>query len=169
MTDNFAPSLAHVLASEGGWSDDPHDPGGATNEGITQHRYDLFRVSHGQQTRSVRLIDPNEVEAIYRIYWNAVQGDKLPSGVDYATFDYAVNSGPHRAVCALQEAAGVADDGLIGTVTLAAVNSADPRRLINAICDERQAYLESLPTYRYFGDGWDNRVASVEQVARGMV
>lgn len=169
MTDNFAPALSHVLASEGGFTDDPRDPGGATDEGVTQHVYDNFRISHGQITRSVRLIDPNEVEAIYRkLYWNAVSGDDLPSGVDYCTFDFAVNSGAHRAICALQWAASVPQDGYIGPITLGAVGTADPRRIIHAICTARLAFLQSLPTWRTFGHGWGSRVTQVEQTARAM-
>lgn len=169
MMDNFAPSLAHVLASEGGFVNDPHDSGGATNRGVTQAVYDDWRVSHEQARRGVDIIDPNEVEAIYRsLYWNGVQGDLLPSGVDYCAFDGAVNSGPAQASKWVQRAAGVADDGHIGPVTLAAVNAADPRRIVNAICNERLAFLEKLPTWSRFGNGWAHRVATVEMTARGM-
>lgn len=170
MTDDFAPSLAHVLASEGGFVDNPHDPGGATDEGVTQHQYDLWRTAKGLPTRSVRMIDPNEVEAIYRgSYWNVVDGDQLPSGVDYCVFDWSVLAGPHRAISHLQQAVGATADGSMGPVTLAAVNAADPRRVINAVCAERLAYLATRPGWPYFKDGWSRRVASVEQVARGMV
>lgn len=167
--DNFAASLAHVIASEGGYVCDPKDNGGATNQGITQAVYDLWRVDHGQAKRSVRLLDPNETEAIYRKrYWDACRCDDLPAGVDYVVFDYAVNSGPVRACKSLQQAVGVPADGQIGPVTLAAVAKADPRRIINAVCAEREAFLERLPTYSHFGRGWSHRVASVEMTARGM-
>jgi lysozyme family protein len=169
VTGNFAPSLAHVLASEGGFVDDPRDNGGATNKGVTQSVYDHWRRIHNRDLRSVETIDPNEVEAIYRKqYWDAVSGDNLPSGVDYCTFDYAVNSGPIRACKALQRAAGVDDDGQIGPVTLSAVNSADPRRIICAISADRLSFMERQPAWAHFGNGWSHRVATVEQVARGM-
>ena len=169
MRDNFAPSLAHVLASESGYVNDPRDPGGATNRGITQRTYDLWRVDHGQATRPVSMIDPNEVEAIYkRQYWDAVRGDDLPAGVDYCVFDCAVNSGPGRAAKLLQQAVGAVPDGKIGPQTLAAVKAADPRRVIAAFSAEREAYLQSLSTFAHFGNGWLHRVASVEIAARGM-
>jgi lysozyme family protein len=169
MMDNFAPSLAHVLRSEGGFVNDPKDPGGATEEGVTQHQYDLWRIAHKQPTRSVRFIDPNEVEAIYRRwYWDAVRADKLPHGVDYCVFDCAVNSGPHRAAEWLQLAAAVRADGQIGDVTISAVNAADPRRIIHGICTQRLAFLETLPTWPHFKNGWSARVAGIEQDARGM-
>lgn len=169
MNDNFAPSLAHVLRSEGGFVDDKLDPGGATNEGVTQHQYDLWRIAHKLKTRSVHDIDQNEVEAIYRYwYWNTVAGDDLPYGVDYCVFDCAVNSGPHCASEWLQEAAGAKPDGNVGAKTLAAVSAADPRRIIHGICTERLAFLSRLPAWNHFGRGWSVRVASVEQDARGM-
>ena len=169
MNDNFPCSLSHVLSSEGGFVNDPQDPGGATNEGVTQKEYDIWRTANHQPVRSVKLIDPNEVEAIYRgTYWYACGADQLPHGVDYCTFDCAVNSGPHQAVKFLQRAVCVNDDGLLGPVTIAAVNAADPRRVINSLCSERIAFLETLPTWGHFGDGWSNRVNSVEITARGM-
>lgn len=169
MRDNFAPALSHVLANEGGYSNDPQDNGGSTNKGITQATYDHWRRVRNQPLRDVRQIDPNEVEAIYRsLFWNAIHGDDLPAGVDYCTFDYAVNSGPVRAAKALQRAAGVNDDGQIGPVTLAAIAAADPRRLICAICADRLAFMERQPAWGHFGNGWSHRVASVEVAARGM-
>jgi lysozyme family protein len=176
MMDNFAPSLAHVLASEGGKVDNPRDPGGRTNCGITQREYDAWRTRHGQPPRDVWLLDPNEREAIYREdYWNKVSGDLLPHGVDYATFDFAVNSGPHeadvclqRAIEALQSSAGVTADGVIGPVTLAALNAADPLRVIHEICAERLAFMQEHCDWADFGNGWSKRVASVEITARGM-
>ena len=62
MISNFGISLNYVLGSEGGFVNDPQDPGGATNEGVTQHQYDIWRIAHHQETRSVRFIDPNEIE-----------------------------------------------------------------------------------------------------------
>lgn len=167
--NNFAPSLAHLLTTEGGYVNDPKDPGGATNEGVTQKEYDLWRTAQRQTVRSVRLINANEVAAIYRhCYWDTIRADKLPSGVDYCVFDCAVNSGPHQAVKFLQRAAGAIDDGFIGPATITAVNAADPRRIINAVSAERLSFLKRLPTWGHFEDGWTSRVNSVEITARGM-
>jgi lysozyme family protein len=175
--DNFGCSLSHVLASEGGYVHNPKDPGGATNCGVTQREYDAWRKRHGQPSRDVRLLDPNEREAIYREdYWNAVGGDDLPAGVDYCLFDFAVNSGGHeadiclqRAIQVLQSSAGVAVDGVIGPKTLAALRAADPRRIITEVCAERLSFMKEHCDWADFGRGWSNRVATVEQVARGMV
>jgi lysozyme family protein len=167
--DNFASVLQHIELSEGGYVDNRHDPGGATNEGITQHQYDLWRIAHKQPTQSVRFIDPNEVEMIYRNwYWNAVQGDQLPAGVDYCVMDGAVNSGPHEAIKWLQTAADVEPDGFIGPKTLAAVAACDPRQLISDICAERLAYDQTLKNWPYFSRGWSARIAEVQGDAQGM-
>lgn len=168
-SDNFAAVLAHIELSEGGFVNNPYDPGGATDEGVTQHNYDHWRTAHGQPLRSVRFIDPNEVEAIYRAwYWSPIQGDQLPSGVDYCVMDGAVNSGPHQAIVWLQRAAGVDDDGRLGPVTLAAVKNANPKHLISDICDERLAFDQTLAGWTHFSRGWAARIAEVQGDAQGM-
>lgn len=169
MIGNFALCLAHVLKSEGGFVDNARDPGGATDEGVTQHQYDVWRVAHGQPTRSVQFIDPNEVEAIYAAwYWTPIHGDQLPAGVDYCVFDGAVNSGPHTAVEWLQQALGVTVDGQVGPETLAAAKAADPKQLISDICEERLDFDRSLKTWPYFSRGWSARISEVESDAASM-
>jgi lysozyme family protein len=111
---NFAPSLAAVLIHEGGFVCNPNDPGGATCKGVTQAVYDDWRASHSLCSQTVREIAEAEVEAIYfKLYWNAIRADDLPSGVDYCAFDFAFNSGPNRAI-RFQRVSGVAEDGKIG-------------------------------------------------------
>ena len=169
MNANFAASLAAVLVHEGGFVDDPRDPGGATQKGVTQAVYDDWRQGHELPKQSVRLLSQFELEAIYRkLYWDAIQGDQLPLGVDYCTFDFAVNSGVKRAARYLQRAAGVADDGQIGPMTLAAVNAKPADELIDAVCDARLAFLEQLGTFGHFGRGWTTRVNEVRAMAKGM-
>lgn len=169
MKANFAASLAAVLLHEGGFVDDPQDPGGATNKGITQAVYDDWRVVQRLPKRSVESLNDYEVGAIYRkLYWDRCRCDELPAGVDYAVFDFAVNSGPGRAAHFLQRALAVADDGTIGPATIAAATAADVPTLLNKLCSARQAYLEQLPTFAHFGTGWTRRVAEVEAQARSM-
>jgi len=159
---NFAPSLARVLQHEGGYVDDPADPGGATNRGVTQAVYDDWRAAEKLPSRSVKDINGYEIGAIYKkLYWDKCRCDELPSGVDYAVFDFAVNSGPTRAIRYLQRAVGVSDDGMIGPATLAAVNAKPAQTLIDAISDARLAFLEQLPTFARFGRGWSQRVNDV--------
>jgi lysozyme family protein len=166
---NFSPSLGLVLCHEGGYVHDRRDPGGATNKGVTQRVYDDWRRSKGLEPRSVRSLEQTEVEAIYRkLYWDRIRGDELPSGVDYAAFDFAVNSGTNRAARYLQRAVGVTDDGQIGPMTLAAVANTNPRNIIGRLCAARQDFLETLSTFPTFGGGWTRRVSEVERTAMGM-
>lgn len=159
MQENFERCHEYVLVHEGGFVNHPKDPGGATNMGITQRVYDADRARRGQPQQSVRLITNDEVRSIYkRQYWNAVRGDDLPWGVDYAVYDFAVNSGPSRAVKFLQEVVGVAQDGIIGEITLAAVQQMDAFTIIRKLCENRMAWLHRLKTFSTFGRGWTRRV-----------
>src|ERR1700722_18553072 len=98
-TGNFTQALSQVLRHEGGVCDDPRDPGGRTNCGITQANYDVYRKSKGLPPHDVYLMADNERDDIYRTrYWDAVRGDQLPSGLDYVVFDGAVNSGVAQSV-----------------------------------------------------------------------
>ncbi|CAB4140039.1 zliS Lysozyme family protein [uncultured Caudovirales phage] len=166
--DRFAVCLPRILKHEGGYVNHPKDPGGATNKGIIQRTYDSWRDRQGQPRQSVKAITPAEVAAIYRRdYWDAVKGDDLPTGVDYAVFDFAVNSGINRAAKFLQRAVGVADDGVIGPATLAAVAKADASDTVAKICDARLAWLQTLPHWPTFGRGWGSRVADVRKTGMG--
>lgn len=169
MRENLETALKHVLVHEGGFVNHPKDPGGATNRGVTQRVYDAYRDRQGQSRRSVRAITAEEVADIYkRQYWDAIRGDDLPSGLDYAVFDYAVNSGPRRAAQDLQRELGVAVDGVIGNVTLAAVAKADVYDLIDRLCARRMRFLKGLKHWRTFGKGWTRRVTDVAEIAMAM-
>ncbi|RWC91635.1 MAG: N-acetylmuramidase [Mesorhizobium sp.] len=165
-------ALARVLAHEGGYSNNPKDPGGATMKGVTQRVYDGYRKSKGLSTRSVKGIQTAELNEIYdRQYWDAVKGDALPAGVDYVLFDGAVNSGPGRSIMWLQQALRPAYtgpiDGELGVGTLAAVK-ADKNNdaLIDRICNARMAFLRRLGTFPTFGRGWTARVAEVRSIGQ---
>lgn len=100
-----------------------------------------------------------------RFYWDAVAGALLPDGIDYAVFDFAVNSGPGRAAKYLQAVLGVVQDGRVGPATLAAAGAKPAGVVIDALCDVRLAFLENLSTWPSFGRGWSARVASVRRQA----
>lgn len=169
MQDNFRKSLALVLQHEGGYVNHPMDKGGPTNKGVTQRTYDAYRRARNAGSRSVKFITDDEVGDIYRSrYWDVVRGDDLPWGVDYVTFDFAVNSGPSRAAQFLQRAVGTDDDGAIGPITLAAVEKRDPIGLINQVLDARMAWLRGLWNWGTFGRGWTNRVSGVRKAALAM-
>ena len=167
MHNNFEKALALVLEHEGGYVNHPKDPGGATNRGVTQAVYDSYRKVRGRGPRSVKFISEEELRAIYRFqYWDAVKADLLPTGLDYAMFDFAVNSGVSRAAKYLQAVLGVAQDGVIGARTLAAITS--PVSIINALLDRRMGFLRNLRTFLTFGKGWTRRVQGVRAKALDM-
>lgn len=169
MNGNFESSLSKVLVHEGGYVNNPKDPGGETNKGVTKAVYDSYRRDHGAPVQSVRLISDAELGAIYKSrYWDKLSGDLLPSGLDYAAFDFAVNSGVDRAAKYLQSLVGAVQDGKIGPRTIAAIEDQDAADLVDLLCDKRLAFLRSLPTWATFGKGWASRVASVRAAAMGM-
>ena len=168
MKDNFEQCLALVLKHEGNFVDHPKDPGGMTNLGVTKKVWEDW-VGHPVTEADMRALGPSDVAPLYKDrYWNNIRGDSLPSGVDYACFDVAVNSGVGRAAKLLQKAAGVTPDGAVGPATLGAVSECDPAELIINICRARQAFLEGLATFSTFGKGWTRRVNEVQATALKM-
>lgn len=167
MKENFAACLAETLRHEGGWSDHPKDPGGATMKGVTLDTYRRWRP--GATKAQLRAITDAEVAAIYRKgYWDAVNADDLPAGLDLVAFDGAVNSGPSRGAKWLQAGVGAKQDGKVGPATIAAASAYDTRTAVNRACDARLAFLKTLGTWPTFGKGWSRRVASVRSTALAM-
>jgi len=165
---NFDRALALVLKHEGGYVDHPRDPGGATNLGVTIGTLSDW-LGRSASKDDVRALTKTSVGPIYRKnYWARVRADELPPGVDYCVFDFAVNSGPKRAAMALQRAIGVADDGVIGSVTLANVAGRPADQIIERICADRMTFLRRLSTWKDFGKGWTARVDGVLREATNM-
>lgn len=168
MKENFEKALAAVLQHEGGFVNHPADPGGMTNLGVTKAVWEEW-VGHPVDEKAMRALTPAAVAPLYRRkYWERINGDALPAGVDYACFDAAVNSGPGRAIKWLQGCVGAVVDGALGPKTLAAVASADRRKLIEDYSDTRLTFLKALPTWGTFGTGWGRRVVEVESKAKAM-
>lgn len=168
MDRNFAKALALVLKHEGGFSDHPKDPGGATMKGVTLANFRRY-VKPSATKEDLKKITDEQIATIYkRYYWDAVRGSDLPGGIDYAVFDYAVNSGPDRAIKYLQAVVGAKQDGRIGPDTLAKTRAMLRPTVINDLCDRRMAFLKRLPTWKTFGKGWTSRVSGVRAEALKM-
>jgi lysozyme family protein len=166
--DRFAACLAPVLAAEGGFVDNPADPGGATRYGITRATLAAWR-GHAVTVDAVRALGRREAEAIYRArYWAAMRCPELPPGIDLMAFDCAVNAGPRRSALILQAALGVAEDGLVGPVTVGAAVTQEPTRLIAALAEARLAFCRGLSTWPTFGRGWQRRVEAMQEAALAM-
>jgi lysozyme family protein len=168
---NFEKCLKFVLQFEGGFVNDPKDPGGPTNLGVTQATLSAF-LNRQATIAEVKALTPEKVAPIYRgKFWDHVNGDNLPIGVDLAVFDFGVHSGPARGVAALQRAVKVADDGKVGDVTTKAANKADPKTTVNAICDDRMAFIKKTKAFKVpkFQKGLINRVEKCRRAALAMV
>lgn len=165
MDKNFDRALEHVLRHEGGFVNHPKDPGGATNKGITLATFRRY-VKPGGSVEDLKKLTREQAATCYRRqYWDTISGSELPGGVDYAVFDFAVNSGPSRAAKYVQRVVGVAEDGKIGPATVAAIKARPRAIIINDLCDKRLAFLRALKTWGTFGKGWSSRVSSVRAEA----
>lgn len=151
---NFDQAFEKVIGHEGGFSDDPADPGGRTKYGISQRAYP------GEDIAGMTL---ERAKDIYRRdYWGASGCDAVPELVKFELFDMAVNQGVKTAIKALQRAAEVADDGILGPKTLQAIQSMRADRLLFRFDAARLVAYTAMDDARWarFGRGWIKRVAS---------
>lgn len=166
---NFLNCFVETEGFEGGFVNNPHDPGGTTMAGVTQATYSAWRKAMHLPPAPVKDCTIEERQDIYRAYfWNPVHGDVLFDGLDLVMVDTAWGSGLHEAVKLLQRCAHVGADGDLGPATLAAVAKANQPELINALCAARMAFFQSLNTWKYFGEGWTKRLNGVHAKALAM-
>ena len=163
-------ALPAVLQFEGGYVDHPADKGGATNNGITQATFDHFNDARSRKIRPVSEIMEIEVKEIYYFYyWIAGRCDEIKhpkAAVLY--FDSCVNHGISRASKFLQEAVDVKVDGIIGKVTLEAVNKYKEKGLIYRYFEIREEFYHRLvdrkPSQKVFLKGWLNRLEKLKVI-----
>jgi lysozyme family protein len=151
------------------YSDDAHDPGGKTGEGIIQREYDLKRRQWGLPTRWVREMSKDEERTIYFTDYWMPYCPKLSAGLSLEFFDLDVNGGGHRAVVTLQRVLGIADDGQWGPATDAAVAtliaSGNIPKAIEDFKTQREAFYRSLGTFKFFGKDWIRRSEEIAKQA----
>ena len=157
MKNNFDKCLHMLLEHEGGYVNNKHDKGGMTNLGVTKRVYDKW-IGRESTEQEMRDLTPDDVAPIYKKnYWDRVKGDSLPSGLDWACFDWAVNSGSGRPAKAVQRAVGATVDGAIGKQTVGLIMEKDPEFIIDYVYTVRKSFYESLDDYKHFGRGWSRR------------
>ncbi len=160
----FEQAFRIVVGEEGGFTDNPADPGNWTGGrcGVGRCAGTKFGVSAGAYPGiEIVSLTLDSARAIYRKdYWDKIQGDNLPPSLALLTFDAAVNNGVGRAVRWLQQAVGVTADGVLGVVTLSAVKAREEHGM--ALLAEYQAqrliFMTGLPLWRTFGGGWARRL-----------
>ena len=164
MKENFDKCLEMLLHHEGGYVWHEEDPGGETNLGVTKKVYQDWGG-----TKEMIDLTVEDVAPIYKKnYWDRCKCDQLGSGLDWAVFDWAVNSGTRRVSKALQKACGAERDGVIGNKTLALANGQDVKYMIEEIGVIRQSFYESLRTFNTFGRGWTRRNKETTEQALSM-
>jgi lysozyme family protein len=170
---DFSSFLPLVLRFEGGFVDDPADPGGATNKGITLKTFSgcaqsLLGVD--PTLDNLKGLSDSQAATIYRaLYWNAVCGDEIASqNLADIVCDFYVNARSHASEL-LQTVlnnvgANLKVDGAIGPATMAALAAADQNDVYRRYKQGRIAYYENLaqeePSLQKFLNGWLNRVNS---------
>lgn len=167
MQKNFDTVIEKVFQHEGGYGNHPRDPGGPTNWGITQAVYGEY-IGRAASIDEVKAITKPIAKAIYKKnYWDKLNCDNLPNGVDYTVMDFGVNSGVSRSAKRTQKLVGVKQDGVIGNDTLQAVRNYVATygvpKFINEFNDGRLAWLKGLKTWPTFGRGWERRVVEVKR------
>lgn len=150
---DFNAAWVALVGNEGGYSNNPNDPGGETMWGVTA------RVARAKGYAGPMRDMPQEVarQIAKSEYWDAYRCDELPEVIAFQMLDAAYNGG--YPVKWLQLAVGTTPDGKIGPVTLAATNVADPAKIVLRFLSYRLSYMASLKTWPTFGKGWANRIA----------
>ena len=177
MIENWDKSCDMVLAHEGGFTNDQRDSGnhlpdgrqGSTMLGCTQANWEAY-VGHQVTQDDMKKLTKEDVKPLYKKnYWDAVRGDELPTGLDYAAFDFAINAGPAASRKMIQRALNVVVDGSIGPNTLKAINEADAKELMQKFSDAKTAFYKSLSNFNVYGTGWLRRVAEVKTISEAMI
>ena len=149
---DFNTAFDRLIGNEGGYVNDPHDPGGETNWGISKRSY---------PTVDIRNLTKYQAKDIYkRDFWDAGKMERFHGAVAFQVFDIAVNHGIGNAIRMLQRAAGVADDGHVGPITISAVMNKTDTDMIMLIIAERIEFWTKLSTWSSFGKGWARRAAT---------
>jgi lysozyme family protein len=152
----FEACIPFVLHAEGGYVNDPRDPGGETKYGICKRAY---------PTLDIRSLTEAQAREIYfRDYWSMAHCEELPAGLDLMVLDSAVNTGIRQTVKLIQRAAGIDVDGVWGPATAAAARTLDMLTFAGARID----FYRALPKFPIYGAGWCKRVNQALAAAKAM-
>ena len=146
----FLTSVNRVLGHEGNYVNNPNDPGGETNWGISKRSYPQL---------DIRNLSREDAIAIYeRDFWNPIKLS-VPDSVKYQMFDFAVNSGIDNSIRALQRAIGVSDDGHWGSISDGTAQSTAESDMLMLTVAERIDFMTKRSNWQYAGKGWSRRMA----------
>lgn len=151
MSIEFLKAINRVLGYEGGYVNDPEDPGGETNWGISKRSYPEVDIKNLTRNQAIAIY--------YRDFWLKAHCQELSDGAGYQLLDSAVNSGINQSIRFMQRALGVADDGVFGQYTLDRMRTTTEAKFIILFLAERLDFLRKLKTWNRFGSGWAGRIA----------
>lgn len=155
---NFDYAFNLLIGHEGGYVNDPNDPGGETKFGISKRAYPQVDIKN---------LTLEQAKEIYKVdYWEKVLCPNLPGPLQFQMFDTAVNSGPRQAIVLLQRALGVEADGSVGPVTWRALlDTCNTTELVIRFVAARLRFMTGLSGWEHFGKGWARRIAdNMEEV-----
>lgn len=170
---NLRACLDEVWPFEGGYTNNRADPGNwtggkvgvgelkGTNMGIAAHSFPNLDIKNLTKAQAAEIYDLR--------YWRPLNGEALRNGDDLVVLDFGINSGVSRSAKYSQAIAGVAQDGKIGPVTLAAIEKIASRDFIKRLCAKRLGFVQSLAIWNTFGKGWSRRIAHMEATALSWV
>ena len=167
MASDYKECLDLVLKSEGGWVNNPNDPGGETNLGVTKAVWEEY-VGHPVTT--MKNLTKDDVAPLYeQKYWRACYGEVLPRGLDFLCFSFGINAGSGRSVKLLQQSLGLVSDGIIGPKVMQKLRESNIADVIKSFSESRREYYKSLKNFPIFGKGWISRTDKEEQQALDMI
>ena len=160
---NFDTVFDRVIGHEGGFSDNPKDPGnwtgGKVGEGeLKGTKYGI--AANTYQTIDIKNLTEKQARAIYNEdWWQALDMDRFSPAMQFQMFDAAFNHGMYNASRIFQRAVGAKDDGIIGRNTLSAASNLSENDVMLRFLAFRLKFYTSLRSFDDFGRGWSNRVA----------
>jgi len=169
MESNFDQSLKLVLKSEGGYVNNPKDPGGETMMGVTKNAWSTWLkrpIADGEMAK----LTVADITPFYKaLYWDKSYCNQLPTGIDYMVFDASVNMGVGQSIKLFQKSLGGVPDGIIGPNTMKLINEMNVKTMIDKYSAQKEMFYRSLGTFPTFGKGWLARIEHVKQAALSML
>ena len=173
MKSSFDGAFNHVMQSEGGYNNDPLDPGGETNLGVTKKAWAAY-LGRAIQDGEMAALTQSAVKPFYKSqYWDKIRGDDLPKGIDYIVFDFAINAGVRQAILFLQRCVGATADGVIGPATMTKIAQSNMRMVILGFTNQKELFYRDIaqrkPSQERFLKGWLVRASTTEAKAMTML
>ena len=154
---SFDKAFQITVGVEGGYVNDPADPGGETKFGISHRSYPDI---------GIKSLTMDQAKAIYlRDYWTPAGCSSMPERIGHLVFDCAVHHGVKTAIKLLQRALKVADDGEFGPVTRGQLLARDTNETADLLMAQRMLYLMSCSAWPTYKLGWAKRCFSVARAA----